>query len=81
MLGGLLAQRQAALRWVMAAGHSQLSVSSMRADDILSTYCASEEGFLEKPTDSLLERNCGEQLPPAKLHFQTRENPVIADWV
>jgi len=48
MLGRLLAQRQAALRWVMAEGHSQLSVCSMRADDILSTSCANERDFSGK---------------------------------
>jgi hypothetical protein len=48
MLGGKLAQRQAALRGLMAAGHSQLSVCSMRADDMLSICCANETDFSGK---------------------------------
>ncbi len=46
LLGGWLAQRQAALRGVLAAGaRSTLFVSSVRAGRYLSTSCATKTDF------------------------------------
>jgi hypothetical protein len=40
-----------------------------------------KEIFLEKPADWLLGETDRDELASTKLNLQTRENPVIADWV
>src|SRR6266850_2257580 len=51
MLGGWLAQRQAALRGLMAAGTRSTFRMFRACRSFLSTFCAREKIFLEKRTD------------------------------
>ena len=48
LLGGRLAQRQAALRGLMAAGARSTFGFSVRADALLSTSCATKRNFWKR---------------------------------